>query len=222
MKGKRMADNKSMINPMKDENKWIKWAAEIQAIAQNGLTFAEGVFDRQRYESLLQIAADIMTTHSSQALPSVIDLFDKQAGYATPKIDVRGAVFKDKTVLLVKERSDQKWTLPGGWADVNYSPAFCVEKEILEESGFTARAFKLIALFDKLKHEHPPQWPHAHKCFFLCELLGGAPQTSIETSDVGFFALDSLPPLSLHRVTQSQIERCYQHYLDPALATDFD
>ena len=145
-----------------------------------------------------------------------------RTGYATPKIDVRGVVFRDDRVLLVRERIDGKWTVPGGWADVNDPPAHSVEKEIEQESGYTARATKVAAVWDRNKHDHPPFLFHTWKVFFLCELTGGEPRTSYETTGVDFFALDALPELSTGRSTAAQIRRMYQHHLDPTLPTEFD
>lgn len=201
---------------------WLKWAADIQAIAQNGLTFAQSEYDKERYQQLLQISAQMMSVLSDAPIEPILDLFMNESGYATPKVDVRAAIFKNGSVLLVKERQDEKWTLPGGWADMNYSPAYCVQKEVFEEAGYEVKVKKLVALYDKWKHEHPKQWPHTYKCFFLCEISGGAPKTSIETSDVSFFPVDNLPELSLPRVTAKQIERCYAHFLDLELPTEFD
>ena len=139
-----------------------------------------------------------------------------------PKVDVRGGVFERDRVLLVRERSDGRWTLPGGWVDVNDAPSEAVAREILEESGYRARAVKLAALVDKNRHPHPPGIHHIYKLFFLCELTGGSAASSDETDAVDFFAVHALPELSTGRVLASQIERLYQHRLDPALATDFD
>jgi len=205
-----------------DGPRWLEWAADIQAIAQNGLTFAVSEFDKERYQTLLNISAQMMSSLSQSSMQPILDLFMSQSGYATPKIDVRGAIFQEQTVLLVKESADQKWTLPGGWADMNYSPAYCMQKEVFEESGYEVAVRKLVALYDKWKHEHPKQWPHTYKCFFLCEITGGSARTSIETSDVRFFPIDNLPELSLPRVTEKQIQRCYAHYLNPTWPTDFD
>lgn len=138
--------------------------------------------------------------------------FLAEQGYATPKVDVRGAIIQDNEILLVREKSDGLWTLPGGWADVNESPAYSMQKEIQEEAGVEAKVTKLIALYDKLKHEHPPQWPHTYKCFFLCDITSGVPKPGLETSEVAFFKEDALPPLSVNRVTEAQILRCFAHY----------
>jgi ADP-ribose pyrophosphatase YjhB (NUDIX family) len=204
------------------KNAWFDWASEIQSIGQNGLTFAQSDYDKERYEKLVKIASQMMASISHLPATQILELFVSQAGYATPKVDVRGAVFRGNSVLLVKESQDHCWTLPGGWADRDYSAAYCMQKEIAEESGYEVKVQKLVALYDKWKHPHPRQWPHTYKCFFLCDITGGEPRTSIETLAVDFFPIDKLPELSLPRVTASQIKRCYQHYLDPSLPTDFD
>ena len=143
-------------------------------------------------------------------------------GYVTPKVDVRGGIFEDDRVLLVRERSDGRWTLPGGWVDINDSPSGAVVREIREESGYQARAVKLAALIDKRRHPHPPGIHHIYKLFFLCERIGGAPATSNETDAVQFFPVRALPELSTGRVLASQIERLHQHQLHPELPTYFD
>lgn len=201
---------------------WIAWAQRLQAIAQTGLTFTQNPFDAERYEMIREIAAEIMAEQSELDIQSIRDLFADQAGYATPKVDVRGVVFKDDKILLVKERRDGRWTLPGGWADVGDSPAEATEREVLEESGYRAKAVKLLACYDRHKHGHPPHAFHIYKLFFLCDLEGGAPTTSIETEGVGFFPENEIPPLSLPRVTPVQIARFFEHYRHPDWATDFD
>jgi ADP-ribose pyrophosphatase YjhB (NUDIX family) len=201
---------------------WLDWAQRLQAIAQNGLTFSHDHFDIERYEQLHAIAAEIMAAHSEADLSVIRELFAGQVGYATPKVDVRGAVFRGDAILLVKERSDGCWTLPGGWADVGDSPAEAVVREIAEESGYQARAVKLLALYDRNKHGHPPIPYHTYKLFFLCELIGGAPAESAETDGVGFFAESEMPDLSLTRVTPTQIARLFTHYRNPDLPADFD
>ena len=145
-----------------------------------------------------------------------------QAGYATPKVDVRGVVFRDEKILLVKERRDGRWTLPGGWADVNDSPGEATVREVYEESGYSTRAIKLLACYDRHKHGHPPFAFHIYKLFFQCELLGGKPTNSIETEDVGWFSENEIPPLSLPRVTPEQIARFFEHHNHPNWPTDFD
>jgi ADP-ribose pyrophosphatase YjhB (NUDIX family) len=155
-------------------------------------------------------------------LSYVRNLFAGQVGHATPKVDVRAVVFRDDAILLVRERAEGRWTLPGGWADINESPSEAVVREAYEESGYRIRAVKLLALYDRNKHAHPPYPFHAYKLFFQCELVGGAPVQSVETDSIGFFREDELPELSLMRVTPAQIARCFEHYRHPDWPTDFD
>ncbi|HYM44144.1 MAG TPA: NUDIX hydrolase [Steroidobacteraceae bacterium] len=200
----------------------LEWARQVQAIAQNGLAFSRDPFDRERYLQLQELAATMLSTELEAPLTAARAIWKDEAGYATPKVDVRGGVFRGDEVLLVRERSDGRWTLPGGWADVNDAPSEAVAREILEESGYRARVLKLAALVDKNRHPHPPGIHHIYKLFFLCELTGGSPAASGETDAVGFFRVAALPELSTGRVLAAQIERLYQHQLDPALPTDFD
>ena len=202
--------------------KWLEWAQNLQAIAQAGLTYTEGPYDRERYIAIQRIAAEILASHTDASAGRIADLLAQEAGYATPKIDVRGVVFQDKTILLVKERADGLWTLPGGWADVNISPRENVEKEIWGESGYRATAVKLLAVYDRNKHPHPPLPWHTYKLFFLCQLNGGAPTHSLETNGVGFFGENDLPHLSISRVTPEQIARLFDHARHPEWPTDFD
>jgi ADP-ribose pyrophosphatase YjhB (NUDIX family) len=200
----------------------LDWARKVQAIAQNGLTFTHDPFDRERYTQLTELVAALLSAQLQIPLASVEAFWEHEEGYATPKVDVRGGVFQEDRVLLVRERADRRWTLPGGWVDVNDSPSQAVTREILEESGYHARPVKLAALVDKRRHPHPPSVHHIYKLFFVCELTGGAPASSSETDAVEFFPLQALPELSLGRVLAPQIERLYQHHLNPHLPTDFD
>lgn len=200
----------------------LDWARKVQAIAQNGLAFTTDPFDRERYTQLTELVASILSTELDIPVAQARGFWEGDEGYVTPKVDVRGGIFEDGRVLLVRERSDGKWTLPGGWVDINDSPSGAVAREILEESGYQARAVKLAALVDKLRHPHPPGLHHIYKLFFLCERTGGAPAPSTETDAVQFFPVQALPELSTGRVLASQIERLHQHKLHPELPTDFD
>jgi len=200
----------------------LDWARKVQAIAQNGLAFTQDPFDRERFTQLTELVASLLATQLDIPLEKSKGLWDGDVGYVTPKVDVRGGIFEGDRVLLVRERSDGKWTLPGGWVDINDSPSQAVVREVLEESGYRARAVKLAALFDKRLHPHPPGLHHIFKLFFLCERTGGAPSASSETDAVEFFPVTALPELSTGRVLASQIERLYQHQLHPELPTDFD
>ena len=200
----------------------LEWARKVQAIAQNGLAFTHDPFDKERYTQLTELVASILSTELGIPVAQAKGFWEGEEGYATPKVDVRGGIFDGDRVLLVRERSDGKWTLPGGWVDINDSPSGAVVREVFEESGYRARAVKLAALVDKLRHPHPPGIHHIYKLFFLCELTGGEPAVSNETDGVDFFPVQALPELSTGRVLASQIERLYQHRLHPELPTDFD
>jgi ADP-ribose pyrophosphatase YjhB (NUDIX family) len=205
------------------EPQWLKIAREVRAIAQTGLAFTADGFDHQRYARLRELAALLMAQGSATEHESILELLRQEKGYATPKVDVRGAAFQDGRVLMVREISDGKWTLPGGWADVNQSAGECVVREIAEESGFKARALKLAAVYDYHKSGHPPRHIDSiYKMFFICEITGGAACASDETSEVAFFPRHELPPLSLGRTTAAQIDRMFHHRERPELATDFD
>jgi len=179
-----------------DEPTWLRIARELRAIAQIGLTFSKDQFDRQRYTRVRELAASLIAEGSNQSLETVLGLVGQDAGYATPKVDVRGAAFVDGRILMVREISDGKWTLPGGWADVNQTAAECVVREIAEESGFQARALKLAAVHDYQKSNRGRMLDSIYKVFFICEIIGGSARASDETSEVAFFSRSELPPLS--------------------------
>ncbi|GIV77251.1 NUDIX hydrolase [Litorilinea aerophila] len=202
--------------------RWLTWARALQAIAQNGLTYARDPFDVERYQAVREVAAEMFAYHTGEPVERLRALFEQEVGHATPKLDVRGVVFQEGRVLLVRERSDGGWTLPGGWVDIHESPRAAVEREVREESGYETRAVKLLALYDRDRHGHPPHPFHIYKLFFRCEIVGGAPASSVETDGVGFFSLERLPPLSLSRVTAAQLERFFQHEQHPDWPTDFD
>ncbi len=208
---------------------WLDWAQRLQSIAQSGLNYNPAPFDRDRYEQIMRIAAEMIAASESgdvDALTQVENLFSAQAGHTTPKIDVRGVVFREGKILLVQEMLDNyRWTLPGGWADIGESAADSVVREVYEETGYRARAVKLLALYDRNKHPHPPFVFHAYKAFFLCELLSDErtpDPRNVETGEVGWFDPEHLPELSVGRVTSGQIARFVEHLRSPSMATDFD
>ena len=204
------------------EPRWLTWSRELQAIAQTGLTYASDPFDIERYEQVREVAARILAQHVDLSAEEALAQLRNETGHATPKVDVRGVVFRDDRILLVRERLDGLWTLPGGWADVNESASEATVREVKEESGYDTVATSLLAVWDRRMHGHPPSRHHAYKMFFRCELIGGSPATSIETTGAEFFAEDTLPPLSVGRVTTQQIGRLFEHLRDPGLPTDFD
>jgi len=200
----------------------LEWARKVQAIAQNGLAFSRDPFDRHRYQELQRLTAAMLSAELGVPLATAQSFWEGEQGYATPKVDVRGGVFRGAEVLLVRERSDGRWSLPGGWVDINDAPSAAVAREIREESGYEARPVKLSSLVDKNRHPHPPGVHHIYKLFFVCELTGGAPALSTETDAVDFFPVQSLPELSTGRVIAPQIERLYRHSRDRSLPTEFD
>lgn len=203
---------------------WFEIARKLQGISQTGLHFTENEYDRERYGEIGEIAAGITAEYSTLEKSEVIDLQAAEFGYATPKVDVRGVVFRDGKILLVKETADNgRWTVPGGWADLNDSPSESVIREIREESGFETVTVKLLAVYDREKHGHEPPFPyHIYKLFFRCRITGGEAATSFETGGVDFFGKDELPELSVSRVTEPQIQRFFEHLEHPGMPTDFD
>lgn len=207
------------------EPDWLVWAREIQATAQTGLAFCRDPYDQERYQALGRLAARIMAEHTGADLRRIEDLFAAESGYASPKVGVRGAVFDDAgRVLMVRESADAgRWTLPGGWAEVNQTPAESVVREIYEESGYHARPVKLAAVWDRARQRHPPAPYSVVRLFFVCALEGGEARTSLETSEVGWFAEDAIPAdLSAGRVLPEQIARMFAHWREPGMATDFE
>jgi ADP-ribose pyrophosphatase YjhB (NUDIX family) len=204
------------------EPTWLVVGRELKAIAQIGLTFSQDGFDRLRYTRIQELSAALIADGSDGDAAKLLELFRLDRGYATPKVDVRGAAFRDGQVLMVREVSDGRWTLPGGWADVNQTAAECVVREIWEESGFQARTLKLAAVHDYRKRHPPRHIDSIYKMFFICELTGGSARPSPETSDIGFFSPGDLPTLSTGRATAEQIELMFRHAERPDLPTDFD
>lgn len=201
---------------------WQNWAREIQALAQTGLHYALNEFDRQRYQRLSEIAAEITANQSNLEKQDLVKLFQAQRGYATPRVDVRAAVFRDGRLLMVRERMDGGWTLPGGWADVGDVPSEAAEREAWEEAGFRVKARHLIGVYDA-NRTGPLEIFHAYKLIFLCEILSGEASTSLETSEVAFFALEEIPAgLSGERTKPRQIADAFDAYHNPDCPTVFD
>lgn len=184
---------------------WLLFMQEIQSIAQTGLSYGNDVYDKERYERLLTLVSGHYAEITGEEQAIVQKTLFNEVGYATPKVCVRGVLVKEGKVLLVKERAEELWSLPGGWTEVNLSPAESLVKEVKEETGFDCRVTRLLALWDKQKHDNPKHWPHTYVAFFLYEITGGEKQTSHEISDVGYFSPDKFPPLSTHRVTETQL-----------------
>jgi ADP-ribose pyrophosphatase YjhB (NUDIX family) len=200
-------------------------AIRLAALAQDGLTFAAGDYDRDRYEQTARLAAELLAVLSGRPASELALELGRDSGYATPKIDVRGAVFDAQDrVLLTREKLDGLWSLPGGWADPGDAPSAAVTREILEETGYQAEAVKLIACWDRdVQHNPPPLPVHVYKLFFLCrDARAVQPPDALETLDVGWFDVQDPPELSLGRVNKRQLERALAHHRDPSLPTEFD
>ena len=188
-----------------NNTQWLDWAKRIQALSQSGLAFSKDSYDIERYEELRKISVEIMAEYTDLDMIKIKNLFTNETGYQTPKVDVRGVVFNNEQILMVKENLDDKWALPGGFCDIGLSPSENVVKEIKEESGYDVMPVKIIAVLDKNKHPHPPEPYHYYKIFILCEIIGGESSAGMETSQVEFFSEHNLPPLSTNRNTESQI-----------------
>jgi ADP-ribose pyrophosphatase YjhB (NUDIX family) len=201
--------------------KWIDWAREIFSLSQSGITYSGTQYDIERYKRLQEITAEMIASQSEISKESALDNFSMQAGYITPKVDVRGAVIQDGKILLIQERADGSWAMPGGWADLGNAPASVAEREVWEESGFRVKAEKVVAVIDANRIE-PMEFYHAYKIIFLCSLLGGEPRTSHETLAVDFFDPDHLPPLSSYRTNEEMLREVFAHVADPSRPTAFD
>jgi ADP-ribose pyrophosphatase YjhB (NUDIX family) len=208
--------------PEPNPPRWLAWAREIQALSQTGLTFAANDYETQRYRRLAEIAAEIVQEHAGLPQKPILDSFLMQPGYATPKVDVRGAVVRDGQILLVQERSDGCWTMPGGWADVGDLPSAMVVREVWEESGFQVAPRKVVGVFDANRSGRPLELYHAYKIVFLCDITGGQARPSNETSAVGFYDFDNLPPLSTNRTHERHLAEIRAHLQDPGRPAAFD
>ena len=203
--------------------KWLRWVKGLQAIAQDGLTYTTDDYDVGRYEQLREVAAEILAAHSTGDLERARRLLEVETGPATPKVDVRAAVFRDDSrILLVKEPDDGGWSLPGGWADVGESASEGAVREVSEESGYRVRAVRLISAYDRDRQGHTPIPYHVYKLVFMCEILDDHPSRAVEADGVGFFGEHELPELSLSRVTPVQVRRFFEHRRRPDLPADFD
>ena len=206
----------------KDFN-WLDIAKELQAIAQTGLTFTENKYDAERYQMIRDISVRILHEYTDTPIEKIKGVFAFETGYQTPKVDIRGVVFRNNKILMIKEDVDGKWTLPGGWADIGLSPFEIAKKEVYEEAGLEVTPERLLAVYDKAKDaDHPQDYYHIYKLFILCSDSGGEVKTGMETTDVGWFTLDTIPPLSTPRITMKQIKRMFEYKDNPLSMVDCD
>jgi len=200
---------------------WLAWAREIYSLTQSGLTYCQNEYDLDRYRRLQEISAEMLASQSDLEKAAILESFSMQSGYATPKVDVRGAVIRDGKILLVQERADNCWAMPGGWADLGDSPAEMAVREVREESGMEVKVTKLIAVYDANRIQ-PFEFYHAYKIMFLCEILGGELTPSYETLAVDFFDPENLPPLSKYRTSEAMIREAYAHIAEPGRPAAFE
>lgn len=199
-----------------EPKQWLLWISEMQALCRTGLTYTKSEFERERFLRLMDIAAEMASEITITPPEPIKNMFTLELeSYATPVLDIRSFVLQDDKILLVRERSDSLWSLPGGFADVNESPSEAVVRETLEESGFLVKPLRLLVLWDKLKQGAPLSWPHIYKCIFHCELLSGERQPNMEISEIDFFPLQNLPPLSKPRINSVQIQQLYDLVKNP-------
>ena len=204
-----------------DDKKWLEWAVELQAIAQAGLYYVRDCFDQERYERIREISAEMVSSRSGMPVEKVKSLFCCETGYQTPKIDSRAAIFKDNRILLVKE-ADGKWSLPGGWVDVNLSVKENIIKEVKEEAGLDVQVEKVIAIQDREKHNLPVYAYKICKIFMQCSVTGGSFQINNETTDSRYFSLEELPSLAEEKCNEEQIRMCFQAFSDQSWKTILD
>lgn len=200
---------------------WLKWAIELQSLAQAGLTYGKDVYDKERYERIREISAEMVSSMADLPVEKVKDLFCNETGYQTPKLDTRAAVFEEGKILLVQENNG-KWSLPGGWVDVNVSVKENTIKEVKEESGLDVTADRVIAIQDRAKHNLPTYAYGVCKVFVLCSLIGGHFVENSETIGYAFFAEADLPELATEKNTAEQIAMCFAAYRSPQWETVFD
>ncbi len=206
---------------MTQSQKLLEWAREIYSLSQAGITYSENDYDIDRYKRLQVITAEMIASQSDLSREDVLHSFTMQAGYATPKIDVRAAVIRDNKILLVRERADGRWAMPGGWGDIGDAPAEMAAREVWEESGFMVSVDKLVGVYDANRLQ-PFEFYHLYKLIFMCSIQSGEATPSMETLDVDFFPFDQLPPLSETRTNNRILDEVFAHFADPDRPTFFD
>jgi ADP-ribose pyrophosphatase YjhB (NUDIX family) len=199
---------------------WMEWAMELQAIAQNGLTYTKDIYDKERFERIREISAEIMSRKTGLSLDIVKNVFCGETGYQTPKLDVRAVIFKDGKILLVKEKG--LWSLPGGWVDYNESVRSNTIKEVKEETGLDVLPIRIIAIQDRNKHNEPRYAYGICKIFVMCDVISGEFKSNLETSESSYYDLDELPELDNEKSTYKQINMCFEAYQDDNWMVPFD
>ncbi|MCL1631688.1 NUDIX hydrolase [Sporolactobacillus sp. CPB3-1] len=208
-------------NQFSNNESWLNWAVELQALAQAGLAYSNDRFDQERFTRIREIAAEMMSVKTGLSLDQVKNLFCNETGYQTPKLETRAAILDENRILLVRENAGT-WSLPGGWVDVDQSVGSNTIKEVREEAGLDVRPLRLIAVQDRKAHNLPAYAYGVCKIFVLCQRIGGTFMPNIETTESRYFAYSELPPLSEEKNTREQIGLCFQAASDPDWRTLFD
>ena len=205
-------------------NELITLAQRIRAMSQTALTYSSDEYEIDRSKELIEISNRIMSIVSGVKDEDINACYAPIKEYITPKVDIRAVIFNDKDeILLVKEKADGRWALPGGWSDVGYTPSEVVIKETKEETGYDVQVIKLLAVLDKRCYNNPASSFYIYKFCFLCEIADDNDSgLTFDILDKGFFALDRLPPLSLSRILPEQITLLDKLRRDPYSATYFD
>lgn len=204
-----MRNTEKKEGKFKKEKIWLKWAIELQSLAQAGLAYGKDKFDIERFERIREISAEIVAHMADIPLEKVKNLFCNEVGYQTPKIDTRAVIFENNKILLIQE-SDGKWALPGEWADVYLSVKENVLKEVKEEAGIEVNAEMIIAMLDVTKNQDKAIPYGITKIFVLCSYISGKFEKNIETIDSGYFGIDELPELANNKTTFEQIQMCFE------------
>jgi ADP-ribose pyrophosphatase YjhB (NUDIX family) len=204
------------------EYKWLEWAKELQSIAQAGLTFCESDYDRDRYENIRRLSVEIIKEYTGINHRKITDLFASETGYQTPKVDIRAAVIKDNKILLVKEKIDGRWSMPGGWADVNTSPSESAVRECSEEAGANVLPKRIIAIHMANRHNKKELPYTIYKIILECELIDMSFNGNTETVGAEFFDINNLPPLSESRTSAGQIRLCFEAHKNDLFIPEFD
>ncbi|NKI31466.1 NUDIX hydrolase [Croceivirga thetidis] len=206
-----------------EAKKQLNLAKRIKAIAETGLVYAQGDYDKDRYTELRAISLELMAQLANSPMTVLNEFFIPQKDYPTPKVDVRAFVLNENNeILMAKERSDGKWTIPGGWSDIGCTPSEVAIKEVQEETGLEVAANRVLAIYDKQRHAHPHEPIYVYKMVFHCLLQGGELKAGFDMLDAAFFPLDRLPELSEIRILESQLQQLHQMVVKDQKEVYFD
>lgn len=192
------------------EQKWLNWAKRIQSIAQQGLTYTQDKYEVDRYQQLRDLSVEIMKEYTDVEEEKIKDLFCFEHGYQTPKNDIRAAILKGDEILLVHEKIDGKWSMPGGWCDIGLSIRENIIKEAREEAGAIVEPEKLVCVLDWVSNTSVPLPYAIYKTVMLCRFDGYSFQDNTETEEARFFSRYDLPELSQGRTTKELIDLCFE------------